>query len=125
MFEQHLSCQPILVRIEFHNADAFNCWLHNLRPLHRINQYSEDSFDFEYGLLYRDACSLKMNLESMKLLQSMDYDVFAVEIKPKQGWNICLLSESMLNLFGIDESMRDKCRFCAMQYLKVYHFIII
>lgn len=119
LFERNFSTHPILVRLEFHNASAFNIWLHNRRPLHRIRQHdAEDSFDFEHGLLYRDACSLKINLESTKLLQSPG-NVIAVEIKPKQGWNICALSGSLLNLFGIDEPVRVKCRFCAMQFLKV------
>lgn len=120
LFERNFSTHPILVRLEFHNASAFDVWLHNRRPLNRIRQHTaEEHFDFEHGLLYRDACSLKINLESTKLLHTAG-DVIAVEIKPKQGWNICSLSGSLLNLLGIDEPRRLKCRFCAMQFLKVW-----
>lgn len=76
-----------------------------------------DGFDFDYGLLYHDACSLNLNLESTSTAWA---DVLAVEIKPKQGWNICALPEwLLLDLFEINHGVRNKCRFCAMQHLKV------
>lgn len=114
LFGQNLSSQPNLVRIKFHNVNAFNEWLYNRRPSHRINHSKNDDFQFEYGLLYHDACSIPN-----ELLHSNDTIVFAVEIKPKQGWNICRKSDSLLQLLGIGKNVRTKCRFCAMQYLKV------
>lgn len=115
----NISTRPILVRIEFANIDAFTEWLHNRRPNHRIQSpLHKDHFIFEYGLLYHDACSLRFSsMES--IVRVVGDDVLAVEIKPKQGWNICTLPESLLNLMEIGTDVRDRCRFCAMQYLKV------
>lgn len=107
------SSRPLLVRIEFSNVDAFDIWLHNHRPLHRIEAKNDD---FDYGLLYHDACSL--SLENTTNLQAYD-DVLAIEIKPKQGWDICTLPDFVLQIFEINHCLRDKCRFCAMQHLKV------
>lgn len=114
----NISTQPILVRIEFTNIDAFNEWLHNHRPIHRIQSLPlhKDHFIFDYGLLYHDACSLRFG--TMETIVCRD-DVLAVEIKPKQGWNICTLPESLLKLMEIGTGVRNRCRFCAMQYLKV------
>lgn len=120
LFGPNISSSPILVRIEFCNVDAFDIWLHNHRPLHRIQTTTmkRDDFDFDYGLLYHDACSLNLNLESVTML-GFSNDVLAVEIKPKQGWDICSLPEWLLELFEISHDVRNKCRFCAMQHLKV------
>lgn len=116
-----ISTRPTLVRIEFTNIDAFNKWLHNHRPIHRMQSPSQcDQFIFDYGLLYHDACSLR--LSSMKIVDVVGDDVLAVEIKPKQGWNICTLPESLLQLMGIGINVRNRCRFCAMQYLKVQFY---
>lgn len=47
-------------------------------------------------------------------------NTLAIELKPKQGWNICALQDEwLLELLGISKELRNKCRFCAMQYLKV------
>lgn len=122
LFECNFSTPPILVQLEFHNGSAFNEWLHNRRPQQRIQQYdTKDGFDFEFGLLYRDACTPKLELESaVQSVRRSPGDVITVEIKPKQGWNICSLSGSMLDLLGIVEPVQmKKCRFCAMQCLKV------
>ena len=131
LFGPSVSSRPILVRIEFCNVDAFNIWLHNHRPLHRIQSTKattkRDDFDFDYGLLYHDACSLNLNLESIPMVRNItsnssssgSADVLAVEIKPKQGWDICALPEWLLELFEISYDVRNKCRFCAMQHLKV------
>lgn len=120
LFGGNLSSRPILVRIEFcRNVDAFNVWLHNHRPMLRIQQHGRNDFDFDYGLLYHDACSLNINLESMNAVRMQFCDVFAVEIKPKQGWPLCSLPEWVLELFEISNGLRNKCRFCAMQHLKV------
>lgn len=125
LFGRNISDRPILVRIEFCNVDAFNVWLHKHRPAHRIQQHSPNDFDFDYGLLYHDACSLNLNFESIRVsaLEAQRADVFAVEIKPKQGWNICSLPEWILELFEISHGLQSKCRFCAMQYLKVYKVV--
>lgn len=117
LFGRNISFCPILVRIEFCNVDAFDLWLHNHRPLHRIGS-QKDNFDFDYGLLYDDAASSKIPFESIT------GDVLAVEIKPKQGWPMCSLPEWMLDLFKISHDMRGKCRFCAMQHLKVGQLFI-
>ncbi|XP_031622852.1 inositol-pentakisphosphate 2-kinase [Contarinia nasturtii] len=124
LFGQNIASRPILVRIEFCNVDAFMYWLHNRRPVHRIQATSKkrDDFDFDYGLLYHDACSLNLNLESsMPWFRTYcDAALLAVEIKPKQGWNICTeLSEWLLELFQIGLGLRNKCRYCAMQHQKV------
>lgn len=121
LFGPNLSDRANLVRIEFHNVNAFNVWLHNRRPIHRIESNKKD-LHFEYGLLYRDACTLIINDNKQQPILSTAIDsnvVFSVEIKPKQGWNICRLSTALLQLLGIDESGKSKCRFCTMQYLKV------
>lgn len=136
LFGPNISTRPILVRIEFCNVDAFDIWLHNHRPLHRIQPSTKtmtttkgDDFDFDYGLLYHDACSLNLNLESVATLRTIGSrnrighdDVLAVEIKPKQGWDICTLPEWLLELFEISDGVLNKCRFCAMQHLKVAFF---
>ncbi|XP_055295906.1 inositol-pentakisphosphate 2-kinase [Sitodiplosis mosellana] len=135
LFGPNISSRPILVRIEFCNVDSFDTWLHNHRPLHRIQSMmitmtptKRDDFDFDYGLLYHDACSLNLNLESVAMPRNISSnsginissgDVLAVEIKPKQGWDICALPEWLLELFEIGHGVRNKCRFCAMQHLKV------
>lgn len=108
------------MRVEFCNVDAFNTWLHNRRPRHRI-QSKRDDFEFDYGLLYHDACSLNLYLESTRAFQvtTISDNMWAVEIKPKQGWNICTLPEWILDLLAISHDLRNKCRFCAMQHLKV------
>lgn len=130
LFGPNLSDRAILVRIEFNNVDAFNVWLHNRRPIHRIESDEKD-LHFEYGLLYRDACTLIINYNKQPILPTIidSNVVFSVEIKPKQGWNICRLSSALLQLLGIDDSGKSKCRFCTMQYLKVneepsQHFLI-
>lgn len=116
----NISTRPILVRIEFTNIDAFNAWLHNHRPIHRIQSLPlhKDHFSFDFGLLYHDACSLP-SFSPMETNSGGGGDVLAVEIKPKQGWNICALPESLLKLMEIETDVRNRCRFCAMQYLKV------
>lgn len=119
-FRSTISTQPILVRIEFTNIDAFNEWLHNHRPIHRRtqSQLNADHFVFDYALLYHDACYLRSS--PMGTIDSpIGRDVLAVEIKPKQGWNICTLPESLLKLMDIGSDVQNRCRFCAMQYLKV------
>lgn len=118
----NISTRPILVRIEFINIDAFNEWLHNHRPIHRRTQ---DHFVFDYGLLYHDACDLPTkSIETFRATSSDD--VLSVEIKPKQGWNICTLPESLLKLMEIDcDVVQNCCRFCAMQYLKVWRNLFI
>lgn len=125
LFGRNISRRPILVRIEFCNADPFNIWLHRHRPMHRIQTTTtkSDDFDFDYGLLYHDACSLNLNLESTTRFGAWCTDVLAVEIKPKQGWNICTLPDWLLDLFKISHGLRNKCRFCAMQHLKVVVFV--
>lgn len=122
----NISTRPILVRIEFTNIDAFNEWLYNHRPIHRIQspQAHKGHFIFDHGLLYHDACSLRFDtLESIVcsvgIGGDVGEDVLAVEIKPKQGWNICTLPESLLKLMEIGTDVRNRCRFCAMQHLKV------
>lgn len=120
MFGPNLSCRPIFVRIEFQHVNAFNKWLQNHRPQHRIDHNKKD-FQFVYGLLYPDA-SIHLNFKAEQISSTLSYNdnvVFGIEIKPKQGWNICMQSNSLLNLFGIDANGKNKCRFCAMQYLKV------
>lgn len=122
LFGVHISKRPILVRIEFSNIDAFRVWLQNCRPLHRLNANMlkhQHAFDFDYGLLYHDACSLKFNMDPAIASQTGYDNVMAIEIKPKQGWNICTLPEWLLEMFGISHGLRDRCRFCAMQYFKV------
>lgn len=119
LFGSNISIRPILIRVELDNDDAFNTWLHNRRPQHRIRSKREE-FHFNYGLLYHDACSLNLNFENTTALQTIiSGDMWAVEIKPKQGWNICTLPEWVLDLFEISNELRDKCRYCAMQHLKV------
>lgn len=122
LFGPNLSDRAILVRCEFLNVDAFSVWLQNRRPIHRIESNEKD-LHFEYGLLYRDACTLNIindNNKQSTLAATIESNVvFSVEIKPKQGWNICQLSTPLLQLLGIDESGELKCRFCTMQYLKV------
>lgn len=50
-------------------------------------------------------------------------DTFCIEIKPKQGWT---LRECNPNPFpGIDVNGIDKCRYCAMQYWKVFEMAIL
>lgn len=120
LFGPNTSSRPILVRIEFCNVNAFDVWLKLCRPMHRI-ELQGDGFDFDFGLLYHDACSLNLNLESTATAWT---DVLAVEIKPKQGWNICTLPEWLLDLFEINHDVRNKCRFCAMQHLKVVFLFI-
>lgn len=85
----------------------------------RIQQHGRNDFDFDYGLLYHDACSLNINLENMNAFRMQFCDVFAVEIKPKQGWSLCSLPEWVLELFEISNGLPNKCRFCAMQHMKV------
>lgn len=116
----NISTRPILVRIEFTNIDAFNEWLHNHRPIHRRtqSQLHKDHFVFDYGLLYHDACYLRTkSIETLGI--PLSDHVLSVEIKPKQGWNICTLPESLLKLMEIGCDAQNRCRFCAMQYLKV------
>lgn len=86
------------------------------RPRQRIKSLNSiDHFEFKYGLLSHDACSL--NIE--RPIPSETVDTLAVEIKPKQGWNICSLQEDLRELLGISGDLRNKCRFCVMQYLKI------
>lgn len=117
----NISTRPILVRIEFSNTDAFNVWLHNHRPIHRIQSLPlhKDHFSFDFGLLYHDACSLRFSPMEPNVCKTRGDDVLAVEIKPKQGWDICALPESLLKLMEIETDVGNRCRFCAMQYLKV------
>lgn len=112
LFGPNVASQPRLVKIDIDNKESFNAWLYIQRPNNR-KKSSHSVFEFNYGLLYQDACILKSNLRCTK------FDVFAVEIKPKQGWNITSLEETVLRLFGIDGTVNDKCRFCAMQYAKI------
>lgn len=71
----------------------------------------------DYGLLENDAALL--SLDSMPLCDSFAYycDTYSIEIKPKQGWSI--LQSNILRLFNVNRKIARKCRFCAMQYLKV------
>lgn len=114
------SSYPSLVQIEFSDIDAFNVWLHNQRPQNRIELLEQrDNFHFNYGFLYHDACSLNLKCLSSSSIQPGISDVLAVEIKPKQGWNICTLPEWLLDKLGVHHDLRNTCRFCAMQFLKV------
>lgn len=86
----NISSRPILVRIQFCNLDAFTKWLQICRPIHRIQPNTTTErvgFDFDYGLLYHDACSLNLKTKSsIPWLRSVrDAALLAVEIKPKQG----------------------------------------
>lgn len=117
LFEPN-SSRPFLVRIEVGNIQAFNEWLHSQRPPNRIESLEKrDEFDFTHGLLYHDACYFHSNLPIS--VHSEMSNILAVEIKPKQGWNICTLPEWLLDRFGIHRDLRNKCRFCAMQFSKV------
>lgn len=104
------------MRVEFDNIHSFNAWLHLYRPRQRVESLNSiDRFEFNYGLLSHDACNL--NVE--RHIQSEAVNTLAVEIKPKQGWNLCLLPDDLLELLGISGDVRNKCRYCAMQYLKI------
>lgn len=105
---------PSLVANEISNLDAFHVWLQSQRPALRIKP-TDNEFTFNVGLLCWDACALKSNGDR----KPSATDVFAVEIKPKQGWDIKLLDNRTLKLFEIDESVSDKCRFCALQFIKL------
>lgn len=76
----------------------------------------------DYGLLENDAALLLaedlMNLPN----DSLPIDTFSVEIKPKQGWSI--LDSNILQLFNINVDNLKKCRFCAMQFLKVFIYLM-
>lgn len=125
-----ISTRPILVRIEIENIDTFNEWLHNHRPNHRLKSpQQQDHFVFNYGLLYHDACCMRLSsVETQQIAHQSTAsicneiaanNVLSVEIKPKQGWNICRLPESLLKLMDIQSDVQNRCRFCTMQYLKV------
>lgn len=47
-------------------------------------------------------------------------DTFCIEIKPKQGWTIFQCHPNPFP--DIELKDIDKCRYCAMQYLKVIFF---
>lgn len=114
LFGPNFTSRPSLAKIEISDLDSFNAWLNSQRPSSR-KKSKENGFDFSFGLLYRDACTLKLYKNHI----FSDTDVYAVEIKPKQGWHIASLSDSLLKLYGVEESVRHMCRFCAMQYVKI------
>lgn len=69
----------------------------------------------DYGLLESDAAFVQIHPSSNSQFNSSN-DIYSIEIKPKQGWP---LDANTLKLLNIDECNVMKCRYCAMQYLKV------
>lgn len=123
LFGPNISIPPTLVLVEIKDENVFFQWLDHLRPINRkLSQPT--NLRIKYGLLYPDAAALQFQnsiANSILTLPSYKSNIFSIEIKPKQGWNINELPDTLLNQCGISTSKKSiqKCRFCSMQYLKV------
>lgn len=100
---------PKVVKVEIKYAENFVKFLAEKRPQERQKVHG-NNFRVEYGLLNNDAAFLR-NCEEMRS--------YSIEIKPKQGWHLKDLPLEARETLGYDSSKSLKCRFCAMQYLKV------
>lgn len=101
--------RPRCVRIHVDGKESLVEHLAAARPQARQKIHG-NSFDIRFGLLTADA---------VFLANSRNRVSYSLELKPKQGWHLKHLPPDARTLLGYDESASGKCRFCAMQYLKV------
>lgn len=106
--------QPKCVEINVNGIENFINFLAANRPLER-QQIHGNSFQIDYGLLNNDAAFLQNDIAACS---------YSIELKPKQGWHLNELPFEIKQLLGYDKAISDKCRFCAMQYLKVIFFFV-
>lgn len=102
--------QPKCVQINVNGKENFMNFLTENRPQERQKAHG-NSFDIDFGLLNNDAAFLQNDIAAY---------TYSIELKPKQGWHLKELPFEIQNLLGYEDSLSDKCRFCAMQYLKVH-----
>lgn len=100
---------PKYVRVDVKGKKNFVNFLTTHRPLDRQAAHG-NSFPIRCGLLSPDATILDDDSSAPS---------YSIEIKPKQGWHIRDLRPNVLERIGIENCDVRKCRFCAMQYLKV------
>lgn len=104
------------VRVDVENPNEFYDWLSTVRPAGRQEDHPNKSFS-EFGLLCDDTTTLPPSISS-------SYSTFAIEIKPKLGISLNELKSNVKLMFGedmdfVEKCLKEKCKFCLIQYLKV------